>query len=380
MTQPPASIVETPVAAAAVSNAAGLATIQPHALQPRAAFDALLESPERYGFFQAVRLLYRTHGLSPMHGSGREAVRFGVPDTLNFPAGEVRDLSTAPDGVEAQHRLVVNFFGLTGPNGVLPSHYTRWLIARARARDPGPRDFFELFNHRLLLLFWHAWRKHRPELALEFNLGQGALRYVYDLVGMGTPALYERMYPRRAPADPSRRLPGAALGYYSGLVSQRPHGVGSLSQVVGDVVGAPVVAHGCFGTWQRIATRDRTRLGRRAHRLGDGVVLGSRFWDRQTTLQLSIGPLDRDRFDALLPSGELLASVVELTRFLTGLALDLRIKLALKAAQVPRIALGDRGPHRARLGWNTWLSGRRRSTPADEAEFHFSAMGGESWQ
>src|SRR3546814_16099140 len=79
----------------------------------------------------------------------------------------------------------------------------------------------------MLRLFWHAWRKHRPEIALEFGLGQGALRHVHDLVGMGTPALYERMYPRARAPSPSpgqsdaQRLPAAALGYYSGLVAQR---------------------------------------------------------------------------------------------------------------------------------------------------------------
>src|SRR3546814_19221737 len=86
--------------------------------------------------------------------------------------------------------------------------------------------------------------------------------------------------------------------------------------------------------------RDPPRLGRSAHALGGGCVRGSRYWDRQTTLQLRIGPLDRKRFQTLLPSGALLADVVELTRFLTGLALDLRIKLALRADQAPRIELG----------------------------------------
>lgn len=363
-------------------EAAAAATLPP-SLAPRAALAALLQQPERYGFFQAARLLYRVHGLTELRAGGRDAVRFGVADSLSFPTGEIADLQPAPVRVDAEHRLTVNFLGLTGPNGTLPHHYTRWLIARARARDHGPRDFLELFNHRLLLLFWHAWRKHRPEIALEFGLGQGVLRYVYDLVGMGTPALYARMYPRAGALPqqpPAQRLPAAALGYYAGLIAQRPHGQGSLAQVVGDLIGAAVTVQGCFGTWQRIARRDRTRLGRRAHALGAGCVLGTRFWDRQTTLQLRIGPLERARFQRLLPSGALLADVVELTRFLTGLALDLRIKLALRADQVPRIGLGARGADAARLGWNTWLSGRRRRTPADEVEFHFSAMGGESWQ
>src|SRR3546814_317000 len=131
-----------------------------------------MAQPERYGFFQAARRLFRTHGLTDLRAGGREAVRFGVIDSLSFPPGEITALQPAPEQVDAELRMTVAFLGLTGPSGVLPHHYTRWLIARARARDPGPRDFLELFNHRLLLLFWHAWRKHRPEIALEFGLGQ----------------------------------------------------------------------------------------------------------------------------------------------------------------------------------------------------------------
>lgn len=380
-----ANIPDEPPLPATTPSAAVDGQQGPRSLRPISPVQALLAEPQRYGFFQAVRLLFHAEGLADLRSGGREAVRFSVSESLAFPSGEIHDLQRDPAGIDAAHRMTVNFFGLTGPMGVLPRHYTRWLIARARARDAGPRDFFELFNHRLLLLFWHAWRKHRPEIALEFGLGQGVFRHLYDLVGMGTPALFERLYPRVAPHDghAGTRLPAAALGYYSGLVSQRPHGMGTLSQVVGEVVGAAATVQACLGTWQTVPARDRTRLGQRAHQLGAGCVLGARFWDRQCTLQLRIGPLDRARFESLLPSGRMLAGVVELVRLLTGLALDLRIKLVLRAEQVPPLRLGaamGTDASVARLGWNTWLGGRRSAIAADDVEFHFSAMGAESWQ
>ncbi|MCD9027907.1 type VI secretion system baseplate subunit TssG [Luteimonas sp. BDR2-5] len=347
-------------------------------LQPVAALDALHAAPTRYRFFQAVRLLYRAAGQDASRLDGHDPVRFGVTGSLSFPPNEIDTLLSGAG--DAAPRMVVNFFGLTGPSGTLPHAYTRWLIARERRRDHGPRDFFDIFNHRLLLLFWHAWRKHRPEVELEAGAHRGIARHIHDLIGLGTPALHRQLHRTRDARDTRPRLPAAALAYYSGLISQRPHGLGSISQVVGDVVGARVVAHGCFGHWQRIAAADRTRLGRQAHALGDGVVLGGLFWDRQTTVQLVVGPLDRARFDRLLPDGELLGSLVELTRFLTGLALDLRFRLVLRADQVPRITLSGRDRQAARLGWNTWLAGRRTPRPADDVAFHFHAMGDASWQ
>jgi type VI secretion system protein ImpH len=345
-------------------------------LLPRAPLDGLLAEPERYGFFQAVRLLYRVHGLPPRAGSAspHDALRFTIPASLNFPPCELDTLAygTQDDSEAPRCTMSVNFLGLTGPSGVLPRHYTEWLMTQQRSRDPAARDFLDIFNHRMLSLFWRAWAKHRCELSQELGGDNGGvLRHVYDLIGLGTPALHALVEPRkRGPAKTT--LPAAALGYYSGLVAQHPHGVGALAQVIGDVVDAQVEVIGCHGTWQHIPLRDRTRLGKNNQRFGDGCVLGTRFWDRQTTVRVSIGPMRLRGFDALLPTRELLGSVVELLRFLTGLALDLDIQLVLQAEAVPRARIGGTKP--ARLGWNSWLAGRRSERPADECRFVFTGL------
>src|SRR3546814_12722828 len=123
---------------------------------------------ERDGFFQAARLLFRTHGLTDLRAGGREAVRFGVIDSLSFPPGEITALQPAPEQVDAELRMTVAFPGLTGPRGVLPHHYTRWLTARARAPAHGPADFLDLFTTRLLLLSWRPWRNPRPAIPTQF--------------------------------------------------------------------------------------------------------------------------------------------------------------------------------------------------------------------
>lgn len=351
----------------------GPETGAPPGLRAFAPLQALSERPWDFGFFQAVRLLYLVEGLPPRLGASTpDRLRFAAPATLSFPPGEIVDLVREGD---ARTTLTVNFLGLTGPSGILPRHYTEWLIARRQSRDTSARDFLDLFNHRLVTLFWHAWAKHRIDVNREFETGRGVLRYVYDLIGLGTPTLYARVAPRAAAARPpaaAARLPRGALGYFSGLIAQRPHGSASIARVVADVTGAEVEVAGCHGTLQPIPHADRTRLGQRAHTLGEGCVLGAAVWDRQTTLLVRIGPLDRARFDSLLPCGNLLGSVVELLRFLTGLALDLHVKLALRADHVSATRLG--GDDSARLGWNSWLGGRRGTAPADECEFHFSGL------
>ncbi len=344
-------------------------------MQP--AIDRLLNDPGRFGFFQAVRLLYSVGGFDGRGTGARPGpLRFTTPASLSFPPSELHSIAQA----DASTRVCVNFFGLTGPSGVLPRTYTELLIARKQVqRDQSAQEFFDLFNHRLVSLFWLAWAKHRPEIGRQFGFNNSVYRYLEHIVGLGTPALQARLHPTRRGATPVKALPSAALSYFSGLIAQRPHGERAIAQVVSAVVAAPVQATGCLGTWQDIAADARTRLGRGNHRLGAGCVLGTRYWDRQTTLRLTIGPIDRARFNALLPRGARLADIIELTRFLTGLALDLRIRMSLRADQVPPLRLGARDQDRPQLGWNTWLRGRSDPRPANDCEFHFSALGGQSW-
>lgn len=343
-------------------------------MQP--ALERLRAEPGRFGFFQAVRLLYSANGFDGRGSGARPGpLRFTTPASLAFPPSEL----AAVEGQDSNTKVCVNFMGLTGPSGVLPRTYTELLIARKIGRDRSAQDFLDIFNHRLVALFWLAWAKHRPEIGRQFGFQNSVLRYLEHIVGLGTPALQARLHPTRRGAETAKPLPGAAMVYFSGLIAQRPHGERTIAQMVSAVVGAPVEARGCLGTWQTITTDARTRLGRSSHQLGAGCVLGTHYWDRQTTLRLTIGPIDRDKFNALLPRGAHLPDIIELTRFLTGLALDLRIRLSLRADQVPPLRLGARGADRPQLGWNTWLCGRSDPRPANDSEFHFSAMGGQSW-
>lgn len=342
----------------------------------RPAMERLIAQPGRFSFFQAVRLLYGSNGFDGRGNGARPGpVRFITPASLAFPPSELDSISVS----DGHTRVCVNFMGLTGPSGILPRSYTETLIARKLDRDRSAQDFLDIFNHRLVALFWLAWAKHRPEIGRQFGFHNSVLRYLEYVVGLGTPALQARLHPSKRSSEPAQPLPSAAMVYFSGLIAQRPHGERAIAQLVSAVVNAPVQASGCLGTWQPIADDAQTRMGRSNHQLGAGCVLGTRYWDRQTTLQLSIGPLQRSKFNTLLPRGPSLKDVIELARFMTGLALDLRVQLSLSAEQVPPLRLGLRNEDRPQLGWNTWLRGRRSQAPTIETQFHFSAMGGQSW-
>jgi predicted component of type VI protein secretion system len=66
----------------------------------------------------------------------------------------------------ARPRLGVRFFGLTGPQGPMPLHFTEYVRERARNHgDPTLARFLDLFHHRLLSLFYRAWALRKAQSA-----------------------------------------------------------------------------------------------------------------------------------------------------------------------------------------------------------------------
>ena len=161
----------------------------------------LLARPQRFGFFQAVRVLERwldhdaAHGGEPRHaGLVSPRLHFRNSLSLSFAASEIEALTVTPRANEGQMacpdsvslaepgqpgqvpeassvariELTPAFIGLLGAGGTLPLHYTE-LIAQSELhqRDSSARAFLDVFTHRAASLFFLAWKKHRLHLQYE---------------------------------------------------------------------------------------------------------------------------------------------------------------------------------------------------------------------
>jgi len=124
--------------------------------------EALFERGYEFEFFQAARLLARIFaGRKPVGGTARpheEFARFGARLSMAFPPSAVHDIGRIPDAGDPV-RMTVAFLALTGTQGVLPFCYTEWMLERKAAKDDTLAAFLDLFNHRLLSLFYRAWEK-----------------------------------------------------------------------------------------------------------------------------------------------------------------------------------------------------------------------------
>ena len=409
---PPAADREAAGTPARRAEPAALPAEPPPLVRVEGLAKRLFEEPYGFDFFQAVRVLHRLFPDRPPVGRGgpawAEPVRFRALPSLSFPPSQVYDL-TVPTAARPVPELTQAFFGLTGPSGVLPQHYTEILMRLSRdARESDKTallDWLDLFNHRSLSLFYRAWEKYRVHVAFErgeFDRDEpdSFTQALLSLVGLGSPALRDRMAVSVPDPDGPRRSRGRAVRtgqvvarvddlsalYYSGFFAHRPRNAVSLEAMVGDYLGRPARVEQFRGQWLRLEPDGQTRLdGGPAAALGSAAVVGDRVWTVADKVRLTLGPLSYEAFLDLLPDPAPVPRrkgffvLAHLVRMYVGLELDVDVKLVLRAADVPESRLepgdGDGEAPGARLGWNTWLLSGPSDADADDAVFDLEAVG-----
>ncbi|MEZ6062311.1 MAG: type VI secretion system baseplate subunit TssG [Planctomycetaceae bacterium] len=348
--------------------------------------DELFSHPHQFGFFQAVRLLERaaveSAGARPparIGGDGPvsdEIIRFRAIPSLSFPPGEISSLKQIePDHRFRRGELMVAFMGLTGPSGVLPQHYTSLLIERCHVRhkDHTLREFFDLFNHRAISLYYRAWEKYRFPILYERQETEGTVdedlftSCLLSLTGLGIRAVQDRM-----------RVHDHVTLLFGGLFANQTRSAKSLEQIILSYFSIPAEVIQFFGQWLYLPVEAQTkmpsandRLGRNLA-LGQNAVAGSRVWDVQSRVRIRLGPLPWATFIQLMPDGKFLPGIAALIRFYVGPTLDFDVQLVLRASDVPACQLGGEGSQAPRLGWTTWMGSKRRTQDADDAVFAFT--------
>jgi type VI secretion system protein ImpH len=332
--------------------------------------DELFERGYEFEFFQAARLLARIlAGRKPVGRTSKpheEFARFVARLSMTFPPSAVHDVERAADSA-APARMTVAFAGLTGTQGVLPHCYTEWMLERRAAKDDTLAAFLDLFNHRLVSLFYRAWEKHRPPVLYELAVARDQrpdtfTHSLFDLIGMGTGDLRGRM-----------RIQDESLLLYAGLIAQRPHSASALRAILRDYFGVPVEIDQCVGDWYDLDEADRSYLCEDLERnqLGEGAFLGDQVWNQQGRFRIRVGPLGLDRFLDFLPRGRAMVKLVQFTRYLVGQAMAFDVQVYLRASDVPYCRLDDAGADAPRLGEMAWLKTREFQIDAGGAVFRW---------
>ncbi|UCC71403.1 MAG: type VI secretion system baseplate subunit TssG [Gemmatimonadota bacterium] len=320
----------------------------------------LAGDPRSFSFFQAIRLLERLlRGRAQVGGSGdpaAEVARFKVAPSIAFPASEIQALELRA-GEPAE--MTVNFMGLTGPLGVLPYYYTLLVADRVAARDRALKDFLDIFHHRIISLFYRAWKRSRFAVTYERGERDRATEHLLDLIGLGLSSHQNRMAVR-----------DEVLLFYSGLLAPERRSAIGLEQLLEDYFQVPVEVEQFVGGWYPLSRETQTSIGDEtsaSSQLGLGAVAGDEIWDQQARVRVRIGPLTREQYDQFLPTGSAYEPLRDLTRFYCEDQFDFEVQLVMAGDEVPGFVVGADEEAALPLGWSTWIRTAPFERDADEA-------------
>ncbi len=335
----------------------------------------LTEAPYEFQFRQTVRLLERSavfekessqsniasNPIARFTPPDSESLRFRINQSLAFPSSEVKSINRVDKkSGTSQWEAVVNLMGLTGSMGVLPFHYTELILKRQKQKDNSMERFFDLFNHRILSLFFQASVKYHLPLQYERHRLHSSAKTGQDpqtqallsLIGMGTDGLTNRMYTK-----------DESLIYYSGLFSQQVRTSTGLKQILRSHFGIPVEIDQFVGQWKNLIDDVRSRLpdfnnptGCNAS-LGRSAMIGKKGWFAQGKIRIILGPLNKHQLNQFSPGTYTLKALNELVRMYVGMENDYEFIIRTKRCYTPEnIQLNKNTP--TIIGWNTWLSNK----------------------
>ena len=306
----------------------------------------MFEEPYRFEFFQAARLFERLFpDKKPVGGEAlpaEEPVRFRSRIALDFPSSEIQEVREPKDET-GNTEMLVNFMGMVGVSGVLPTHYTELVLDRVRHQDTSMWSFLDIFTHRAVSMFYRAWEKYRFPVAYERG-DDDFTSFLFDIAGLGTRGLRGRM-----------NLDDESLLPYTALIAQKPHSQNAVENVVSDYFSVPAKVEQFYGQWLALNKQDLTKVGVENSRLGVSAIAGSRIWHQQTKFRIKLGPLTFTHFQAFLPTGSAYGKLRSIVKFMIGLEFDFDVQLKLKAAEVPGTILTTRAMRKPMLGWTSFL-------------------------
>lgn len=328
--------------------------------------------PDRFEFFQAVRMLQLAAARAGAGSIGtetapeRERVRFRTHISAAFPRAAIERAA-----VHDIPELTVSFMGLTGPQGVLPQHFTRLLIDQERGNEHVLAAFQDLFNHRMISLFYRAWEKYRCAIAYERARAAGGADpftlCAASTAGFGLDALRGRL-----------SFDDELFTFFAGHFARGPHCAAALEDLLASYFGEQVAIEPFVGQWLRVGDAAVSRIGLAPAggaepQLGRNTMVGELVWDVQSRFRIRIGPMAYAAYCRMLPDGAALAPLAQMVRTYVGAELDFDVQLTLRGSDVPPCELGGAGGG-ARLGWTTFLCAAEMKQDVDAASFSFEQV------
>lgn len=335
--------------------------------------ERLLKKPQKFDFFQSVRLLEKASLLSSDEDRqasevvakysqpSKESIRFSSEPSLAFNNADVSSVSkqeiTSEEGATQQWQMEVDFMGLTGSQGIMPYYLSETVNRELRYKNTGLKEFLDIFNHRSISMYYQAWHKYQLPVNYERAKQNNAAlpdNFSHALKAISGIGLDELTY----------RMPVAddALCGMAGIAGRTTCTAEGLRGMLKHYFGVDTEINQFQLQRQELPEDVLTRLpGSEVpkginNKLGVNSILGSHGFHAQSKFSVKIIPKDNEQFMALSPGSKKLEALKTFIHFNAGTELDFDIVIQTNIKDIQPAQFKDEENYQPLLGWNTHMS------------------------
>jgi type VI secretion system protein ImpH len=229
--------------------------------------------PKARNFYQTVKFFLKTRRKENNDKNWEvNAIQFKSSLSLTASESDVSELMVAEDDSVSEFKLTVHDFGLLGIHGTLPHSYTQWIEEQIHLyNDIAIKEFIDILNHRVNVLRFKLWKKTRLIVCRELDSDFSFPGVFNGMAGNFKKNIYIKpdnvtLWGRRTFANLTRLL-------------QREF-------------NCPIRITPFKGEWINVETSDLCILGNTSNTMGQGMILGNKYWDIHASFHVRIGPID----------------------------------------------------------------------------------------
>ncbi|GLR04982.1 type VI secretion system baseplate subunit TssG [Vibrio hyugaensis] len=241
--------------------------------------------------------------------------------------------------------LETNLIGLTGEQGVLPQHYSELALSRKKEGDSAMVDFYDIFNHRLLSLYYRSWQL--SQLASQVGAHSEGRRSPFGSIIESVTGQTKEL-----------------ANHFSGIFASPNRSKSALKGMLESLAGCNVRLHEFQGQWLHLSAEDQTRLVSKSMpegqfaQLSHGASVGAKAWNINAGITIELFPNTAEQVKHLLPNTACMGTIKSLTHDFLGKHKRVKWKLTTQHKHLPQVCISKQ---QGQLGIGSVLTKHKRT-------------------